>query len=439
MFALIMETIVYVVLALVLSWQLVIAALVLIAAVSGLLKFELKRASKWGVRLTEINSELQHIIIEHLGGIRILRAFGLENRARVIFDDKAWEFPKVRYSAAVSRARLATLYEIGMIAGLLLVVFYSVTVIHMSTALLLTFIFVLYRFYPKVGAINKSLHQIMFAAPGVENVLTTTTETESPSILNGDSHLSTLREGIRFENLSFEYDPESPVLRAVDISVASGETVAVIGGSGAGKTTLVNLLMRFYDPTDGRILVDGVNLKDLDISSWRSAIALVNQDMFLFNDTIGNNIAVGKQDATDDQIVAAAKMAYAHEFIEQLPEGYDTIIGDRGVRLSGGQRQRLALARAVVRDPQILILDEATSELDSRSENLIRQAVEELGTSRTVLIIAHRLSTVRHADKIIVMENGEVVEQGNHDDLLARREHYAEFLKLQEVASVSAE
>lgn len=437
--ALAVETIAYLILAIFLSWQLVIAAMVLVVAVSGLLKFELGRSKKWGDRLTVVNNDLQHIVIEHLGGIRILRAFGLEGKAAEIFHKKAWEFPKIRFQTAISRARLGTFYEIGMVAGLMGVVFISVTYLHMSTAMLLTFIFVLYRFYPKVGAINKALHQITFAAPGVVNVLEMMEETETPAITGGDSELSTLREGIRFADMSFGYDVDSAVLSNVDFSIPSGQTVAVVGGSGAGKTTLVNLLMRFYDPTGGHVLVDGVDLKNLNMDSWRSAIALVNQDTFLFNDTIGNNIAVGRQGATSEQIVDAAKLAYAHEFIDQLPEGYDTIVGDRGVRLSGGQRQRLALARAVIRDPQILILDEATSELDSRSENLIRQAVEELGASRTIFIIAHRLSTVRHANNIVVMEHGNVVEQGTHEDLLARGQHYAEFLKLQGVVAAGAD
>jgi len=190
--------------------------------------------------------------------------------------------------------------------------------------------------------------------------------------------------------------------------------------------------MRFYDPTSGSILIDGIDLKELDLHAWRSSIALVNQDIFLFNDTISSNIAMGKFGATDQEIVEASRQAYADKFISKLPDGYDTVIGDRGVRLSGGQRQRIALARAIVRDPQILILDEATSELDSRSEQLIRQAVEELGTTRTVITVAHRLSTIRHADKIIVLDEGKLVEEGSHDELLKGDGQYARFLRIQE-------
>ncbi len=209
----------------------------------------------------------------------------------------------------------------------------------------------------------------------------------------------------------------------------------MLGGSGAGKTTVVNLIMRFYDPLSGNVLVDGTDLRELDLRAWRSSIALVNQDIFLFNDTIGNNIAMGKPGATEDEIEEAAKRAYADEFVVKLPHGYETVIGDRGVLLSGGQRQRIALARAIIRDPQILILDEATSELDSRSEQLIRQAVEELGATRTVIIVAHRLSTIRHADKIVVLDEGKVVEEGSHDELLKGDGQYAQFLRVQEMAT----
>ena len=228
------------------------------------------------------------------------------------------------------------------------------------------------------------------------------------------------------------------MLKDVSITIPSGKTTALVGSSGAGKTTLANLFMRFHDPTSGRITVDGQDLKDLSLADWRGNIALVNQDIFLFNDTIGNNIAIGKLGATEAEIREAAIRANADEFIEELPQKYDTLIGDRGVRISGGQRQRLALARAVVRDPRILILDEATSELDSRSEQLIRLAVEELGQDRTILPIAHRLSTIRNADQILVIDDGQVVEEGSHEALLLHNGHYAEYLRAQEAAPSGA-
>jgi subfamily B ATP-binding cassette protein MsbA len=260
-------------------------------------------------------------------------------------------------------------------------------------------------------------------------------ETETPSIRSGPMVLAGFRHEIRFDGVTFGYDEESPVLSDLSFGISRGGTTAVVGSSGAGKTTIANLIMRFYDPSAGRILVDGTDLRELDLQAWRGTIALVNQDIFLFNDTISSNIAKGKQGAAQEEIVEAAKRAHADEFIQELPQKYATRIGDRGVRLSGGQRQRIALARAVIRDPRILILDEATSELDSISEQLIRQAVKELEVSRTVITIAHRLSTIRHAEKIIVLDRGRLVEEGRHEDLIKDNGRYAEFLQIQETAA----
>jgi subfamily B ATP-binding cassette protein MsbA len=429
--ALLLESCLYLAVAIILSWQLVSGALVMIFCVIVILKFELKRASEYGRRLTDTNNALQHTAIEHLGGLRIIKAFNLERRSVDTFSAQSQQIPDIRFQATKSRARLSTFYETGMVAGLLGVVLYAVTIANMSTAVLLTFIFVLYRLYPKIGAMNKAIHQLMFSAPGVENVIALTEQTSAPKIKSGPRKLESFANEIRFENVSFAYDPGHDVVRGIDLSIKAGETTALVGGSGAGKSTIVSLVMRFYDPTSGRITVDGEDLRNLDLVSWKNAIALVNQDTFLFNDTIAANIAMGRPGATMDEIVRAAKRAYAHDFIQELPEGYDTLVGDRGVRLSGGQRQRMSLARAVIREPLILILDEATSELDSVSEDLIRQAVVELGAERTVLTIAHRLSTIRHADKIIVLEHGSVAEEGTHDSLLHDGRQYAEYMRLQ--------
>ena len=377
---------------------------------------------------------MQSTTIEQLGGIRIVRAFNLEAVSGERFKSLALEMAKLYHVTIKSRARMEALFEIGVVGGLMVIVYYAVTVADMSIPVLLTFIFVLFRFYPRVGGINKAFHGLMFGIPAVHNITKLIEETRTPTVVNGTIHHSRLKDGIHFEDVSFSYDDDSPILDRIDFTVRSGEAIAIVGSSGEGKTTLVNLLMRFYDPSNGRILVDGTDLRELDMTSWRSTLSLVNQDIFLFNDTIRNNIVLGKLDATEEEIVAAARSAYADEFIDELPDGFDTMIGDRGTRLSGGQRQRLALARAIVRDPQILILDEATSELDSKSEQLIQQAVAELGASRTIFTIAHRLSTIRHADNILVIENGRIAEEGNHERLLATNGSYAEFLRIQEEA-----
>ena len=430
--ALAISSITYLSVALILSWSLLLAAVGLISIVSLLVKFEIGRAGRYGTELSRVNADVQSTTMEQLGGIRIVRAFNLETVSGERFRSLALEMAKLYYVTIKSRARMEALFEAGVVGGLMVIVYYAVTVADMSVSVLLTFIFVLFRFYPRVGAINKAFHGLMFGIPAVHNITNLIEETRTPTVINGTTHHSRLKDGIRFEDVSFSYDDDSPVLDRIDFTVRPGEAIAIVGSSGEGKTTLVNLLMRFYDPSDGRILVDGIDLRELDMTSWRSTLSLVNQDIFLFNATISKNIVLGKLDATEEEIVAAARSAYADEFIDELPDGYDTIIGDRGVRLSGGQRQRLALARAIVRDPQILILDEATSELDSKSEQLIQQAIVELGASRTIFTIAHRLSTIRHADNILVIENGRIAEEGNHERLLETNGSYAEFLRIQE-------
>jgi subfamily B ATP-binding cassette protein MsbA len=247
-----------------------------------------------------------------------------------------------------------------------------------------------------------------------------------------------VRRHIRFENVSFEYESGRPVLQDIDISVPAGSVVALVGPSGAGKSTLVDLVARFYDPTRGRIAIDDTDLRQLQIQSLRAGLGIVSQDTVLFHDSVRNNIAYGLGDIPQADVEAAARAANAHEFIEQLPDGYETVLGERATRLSGGQRQRIAIARAILRDPPILILDEATSALDSESERLVQDAMEQLLQGRTVFVIAHRLSTVRHAHQILVMQNGRIIQSGRHDDLLAQGGLYRHLYRLQFAASDEA-
>jgi subfamily B ATP-binding cassette protein MsbA len=236
---------------------------------------------------------------------------------------------------------------------------------------------------------------------------------------------------VRFDDVTFGYDPSRPVLENIAFDAAAGSVVALVGPSGAGKTTLVDLVARFYDPTGGRILIDDVDLKNFTVRSWRSQLGVVAQDTVLFHDTVRANIAYAMPDASDEAVARAAHTANAHDFIEQLPEGYNTVLGERGIRLSGGQRQRLAIARAILRDPPILILDEATSALDSESERLVQEAMDKLLQGRTVFVIAHRLSTVRNADQIIVLQDGRIVQMGAHEQLIAEGGLYRHLYRLQ--------
>jgi ABC-type multidrug transport system fused ATPase/permease subunit len=239
--------------------------------------------------------------------------------------------------------------------------------------------------------------------------------------------------------VNFHYTAaDLPALHQVSLTIPAGQITALVGPSGAGKSSLVNLLTRLYDPSDGQVLVDGIDLRDLEIGSWRQRVAVVSQDVFLFHDTIRVNLRFARLDATDEQIVHACQLAQAHEFISAMPEGYETVVQDRGARLSGGQRQRLALARALLVEADLLILDEATSELDGPTEQAIQQALTQHWRGRTALVIAHRLSTVAQADNIYVLEAGRVVEQGRHEDLLAQAGPYARLVKAHQLVTANA-
>jgi subfamily B ATP-binding cassette protein MsbA len=241
----------------------------------------------------------------------------------------------------------------------------------------------------------------------------------------------TLSKGIDYKNVGFEYRTGVPVLDDVNFSIKKGEIVALVGASGSGKSTIAQLLLRFYDPTSGQILFDGHDMRNLSVSSLRRQMAVVTQETHLFNDTIASNIAYGRTTASHNEIEDAAKAAYAHDFISRLPQGYETVIGERGTRLSGGERQRLAIARSLLKNPTILVLDEATSALDAESEQAVQLAFDRLLEGRTVLMIAHRLSTVRKAHRIIVLENGKIKETGSHDELLTKKGAYHKLYQLQ--------
>ncbi len=254
-----------------------------------------------------------------------------------------------------------------------------------------------------------------------------------PAIVSGASRLpvDAVRGAVRFDDLCFAYHPDAPVLEHLDLEVPAGETVAVVGATGSGKTTLVKLLLRFYEASGGRITVDGRDVRDLDLGDLRRAVGLVSQDVFLFHGTVRENIAYARPDASEAEIVRAARIAEAHAFIEALPDGYDTVVGERGQKLSGGQRQRISIARAVLKDPPILVLDEATSAVDNETEAAIQRSLARLSVGRTTLVIAHRLSTIRHAHRIAVLAGGRLVESGTHDELLDRDGIYASLWKVQ--------
>jgi subfamily B ATP-binding cassette protein MsbA len=304
----------------------------------------------------------------------------------------------------------------------------------------MTFIVAVFKLYEpvrKFGQFNNSFQQALGASEQIFNFLDQQDDVrEAPRAVK----LATFRRGIHFETVSFAYSgciDERTVLREINLEVAPGEVVAIVGSSGSGKTTLVHLLPRFFDVTEGRLLIDGLDVRDLTVASLRSQIAIVTQDTILFNDTVRNNIAYGQPHVSLQRVEDAARAALAHDFVMGLPEGYDTLVGERGLRLSGGERQRLSIARAILKDAPILILDEATSALDTESEALVQSALQNLMAGRTVFVIAHRLSTVRHADRILVLENGTITDEGPHESLIAHTGTYRRLYDMQFVEASS--
>jgi subfamily B ATP-binding cassette protein MsbA len=304
-----------------------------------------------------------------------------------------------------------------------------------STGTYVTFLAAVFNLYNPVRKLAQSYNAFQQALGASEEMFRLMDIEDDVRQQPGAARLRPFSKNIHFGQVSFSYRTDNgelkPILRNIDLEVKAGEIVAFVGSSGAGKTTLVNLLPRFFDVDSGAIRIDGHDIRDVTLSSLRSQIGIVTQETILFNDTVRNNIAYGQPGVSDERVVAAAKAALAHDFIMQLPHGYDTVIGEKGLRLSGGERQRIAIARALLKDAPILILDEATSALDTESEALVQSALHNLMSGRTVLVIAHRLSTVRRADRIVVIENGTIADEGTHEDLVSRLGTYKRLYDLQ--------
>ena len=423
---------VYFVLLLSISWHMTILAVFIIAIASIAMNYKLQISKQYGIKVVELNNKFNNFIVEVLGAIRLVKTSATEKKEVCDLYQIASENSNANYNFRMNGVSIFIVFETLIFATILSIFYISIEVLNMSIASVAVFMFIMVRMAPFAQSINNYRHEISGHIASLRNISDVIQETTCRrKITNGMKHFVGLKRNIELRNVTFSYNDSDNVLEGINISITQGKMLAIVGSSGAGKSTLVDLILRFYDPTSGCILIDGVDLKQFDIGSFRKCIGFVSQDVFLFNDAVAANIGYGLDSVSEKQIVEAAKIAHAHEFIMALPEKYDTILGDRGVKLSGGQRQRLALARAIVRQPQILILDEATSALDTESERLIQDSLSKLSNNYTIIAIAHRLSTIEHADKIVVMENGTVVEEGNHQSLLAKNGYYFKYHKLQ--------
>ncbi|TSA00280.1 MAG: lipid A export permease/ATP-binding protein MsbA [Nitrospiraceae bacterium] len=417
------------------NWRLALFAVIVIPlSAYPMVRFgnQLRKIATTGQeRTADMSTALQ----ETLTGIRIVKGFTREDAEGERFAkyNEAYFHTNMK-STQVSSITSPVLEAVGII-GIAGIIWYGGSQVIQGAMTpgtffsFLTAVFLMYTPIKRVASANNTIQQALAAADRVFNVLDVATEAARDT---GTRELDGVRSTIELRNVSFRYEGiEAWALRDISVTVKTGEVLALVGSSGAGKTTLVNLIPRFYDPTEGTILIDGVDLREIRLPAIRRQIGIVSQETLLFDDTVGNNIAYGKDDATTEAITDAAKAAYAHEFIMRLPNGYDTLIGENGIKLSGGERQRLAIARALLRNPPILILDEATSSLDTESERMVQMALANLMEGRTTFVIAHRLSTVQRADRIAVLAGGRLVEIGRHEELLAKAGVYHRLHQMQ--------
>ena len=414
---------VYIFILLKISWQLAVVSAFLFGLIMLLISTLNGRIREDSFPVSAANSRFTANAIELINGIKTIQAFGTQDFERKRFFEASAHVVEVSIRSQKSYLLVRPVLEglvmtvlIGMIIAGLTIFVENGT---LQTATLLTFLLVLFRLLPALQEVSGSLASFSGLQGSIKSISDFLNTDDKLYLSHGIRQYPGLKKGIELENVSFAYNSDKMVLKNINLSIGKGETVALVGSSGAGKTTLADLIPRFYDPTGhGQITIDGINLKAFDINAVRRKMAIVSQDTFIFNASVRNNIAYGLPDVSDNEILEAARSANAFEFIQNLPQGLDTPLGERGTLLSGGQRQRIAIARALLRNPEILILDEATSALDSVSERLIQDAIEKLSVGRTVIAIAHRLSTIMRADKVVVMQAGEIVEQGTYQELL---------------------
>jgi ABC-type multidrug transport system fused ATPase/permease subunit len=424
--------IVYIAILLYISPELTAICLIISFLSLYLLNTIIKKSKQLGLQSNETNIHMNEFVTERLGLIKLVKIFSTEDEETRKFASITDRYIKNNSAFLMNGVKIETIFQIIIFGIALFILYTSMLILKIPLAMLLVFIFILIRLTDPLRQLNAKRHEIAGQLASLEKIdETIQNTTQSETIRTGTVPFEKLHDRIELKNIWFSYIAATPVIQDVTFTINKYEMVALVGASGGGKSTIVDLIIRLMEPDSGEIVIDGTNIKQFDLQKYHKKIGFVSQESFLFNDSVINNIAYGSDVVSQERAEQAAKIANAHDFITQLPEGYTTQLGERGVKISGGQKQRIALARALYKEPEILILDEATSSLDSESEKIIQESIANIKNKFTIIVIAHRLSTIENADTIIVIENGRIAETGKSADLLDKNGIFTKYYRLQ--------
>ncbi len=400
----------YIVLSVLVSWQITLGGVLLCTAASLVLKKFMERAHSYGLGTSKANDELQTHAFDKLAAAKLLKSTATEKAAIDNIDAITNQRIRLRYLSWMNSALITSIYQPLVIAALALIIFFALVQLQINFAVILLFTYIFFRLTPYFSNLQLTYQQALLHIPALQEIDKVIELASSMAEGRGGKEIKEFRNAIVFDDVCFAYQNGTFILENINLEIRKGESVAIVGESGGGKTTLIDLILGLFTPIKGQIFIDNVPLSDYSPKSWRKIIGYISQDIFLFHDTVEANLKWMVPEASTEQVEAAAKAAYIHEFIMETPHGYNTVIGDRGIRLSGGQRQRLALARMILQNPEIILMDEATSALDAESEAKVQQVIEDITVNKTVVVISHRQSMIRNVNRVYNLENGSIIE-----------------------------